>query len=108
VKLFGCEPYNYPTYASFDHPRSATIADGLMLENPHPSVKQRIDSLGIGIHLLSEESIRGALGGLYDKQGLVVEPSSAITVAFVRKHLQDLAEPIGVVLTGGNIPREDG
>src|SRR5438477_10726262 len=32
VRLYGCEPYNYPKYARFDHARSATIADGLMLE----------------------------------------------------------------------------
>ncbi len=29
VRLFGCEPYNYPKYARFDHARSTTIADGL-------------------------------------------------------------------------------
>ena len=26
VRLFGCEPYNYPKYARFDHARSTTIA----------------------------------------------------------------------------------
>src|SRR5262245_49210153 len=35
VRLFGCEPYNYPKYARFDHARSTTIADGLILEVPH-------------------------------------------------------------------------
>src|SRR5439155_14246636 len=30
VSLYGCEPYNYPKYAQFDHARSTTIADGLM------------------------------------------------------------------------------
>src|SRR5262249_34855704 len=40
VRLFGCEPYNYPKYARFDHVRSTTIADGLLLERPHPSVQQ--------------------------------------------------------------------
>src|SRR5262249_37971326 len=30
VRLFGCEPYNYPKYARFDHARSTTIADGLI------------------------------------------------------------------------------
>src|SRR5262249_43820160 len=29
VRLFGCEPYNYPKYARFEHARSTTIADGL-------------------------------------------------------------------------------
>src|SRR4051812_9367350 len=40
VRLFGCEPYNYPKYARFDHARSTTIADGLVLEVPHPPVQQ--------------------------------------------------------------------
>ena len=35
VRLYGCEPYNYPKYARFDHARTTTIADGLILERPH-------------------------------------------------------------------------
>jgi threonine dehydratase len=108
VKVYGCEPWNYPTYARFEHARSATIADGLMLDQPHAVVRQRIDELGIGIHLVSEEDISEAMQDLYEKQGLVVEPSSAITVAFVRRHRGELEEPIAVVLTGGNIVRADG
>src|SRR5579863_3365237 len=38
VKLIGCEPYNFPTYARFEHQRSSTIADGLLLDVPHPKV----------------------------------------------------------------------
>src|SRR5919201_3714170 len=41
VRLFGCEAYNAPTYASFDHPRAPTIAEGLILEVPHPPVRER-------------------------------------------------------------------
>ena len=36
-RLFGCEPFNYPKYAHFDHARSTTIADGLILETPAPT-----------------------------------------------------------------------
>jgi hypothetical protein len=36
-----------------------------------------------------------------------VEPSSAITVAFVQAHVEELEEPICVVLTGENIVRDD-
>jgi threonine dehydratase len=107
VRLFGCEPYNYPTYARFTHPRSATIADGLILEDPHPLVQQRIDSCGIAIHLIHEEEIRTAMAGLYTSQALVVEPSSAITVACVQAHPEELEEPVCVILSGGNINRED-
>ncbi len=107
VRVYGCEPYNYPKYASFDHSRSTTIADGLILEKPHPAVQQAIAEEKITISLVQETDIRTALAVLFDTQGLVVEPSSAITLAFVRAHAGELEEPICVVLTGENIARED-
>jgi threonine dehydratase len=107
VRLFGCEPFNYPKYAQFDHARSATIADGLLLEQPHPPVQQRIAERGIGVHLVHDAEIRAALARLYTRQALVVEPSSAITVAFVQAHVAELEEPVCVILTGENITRED-
>jgi threonine dehydratase len=107
VTLFGCEAYNFPTYARFDHQRSPTIADGLVLEDPHPQVRQRIDALGIEIGLVKEEHIREAMADLYARHALVVEPSSAVTVAFVQAHQDKLEGPVCVILTGGNIARED-
>jgi threonine dehydratase len=107
VRLFGCEPYNYPKYARFDHARSSTIADGLLLETPHPAVQQAIAAEGVTISLVPEADIRAALAGLFETQALVVEPSSAITLAFVHAHAANLEEPICVVLTGENIARED-
>jgi threonine dehydratase len=107
VRLYGCEPYNYPTYATFDHARTTTIADGLLLETPHPTVQQRIAEISIPVALVHDSEIRTALAGLYATHGLVVEPSSAITVAFVREQLGQLEEPVCVVLTGENINRED-
>jgi threonine dehydratase len=107
IRLIGCEPYNYPKYARFDHARSATIADGLLLETPHPAVQQAIAQEGITISLVSENAIRAALTDLFETHGLVVEPSSAITVGFVQAHVEELQEPICLVLTGENIARED-
>jgi threonine dehydratase len=107
VRLFGCEPYNYPKYARFDHARSTTIADGLKLETPHPLVQQAIAEEGITIGMVSEADIRKALKDLFETQALVVEPSSAITLAFVKTHAEEMEEPICVVLTGENIARED-
>jgi threonine dehydratase len=107
VRLFGCEPYNYPKYARFDHARSTTIADGLLLETPHPRVQQAIAEVGVAISLVAEADIRTALKDLFETQGLVVEPSSAITLAFVKTHAGQLEEPVCVVLTGENIARED-
>jgi threonine dehydratase len=107
IRLFGCEPYNYPKYARFDHARSTTIADGLMLETPHPQVQQAIANAAVEISLVSDADIRRALKDLFETQGLVVEPSSAITLAFVKAHAKVLEEPVCVILTGENIARED-
>ncbi len=106
-RLFGCEPYNYPKYARFDHARSSTIADGLLLEHPHPTVQKAIAEESVAISLVQEDAILTALAELFETQGLVVEPSSAVPLAFVRARVADLEEPICVVLTGENIARED-
>ena len=107
VRLVGCEPYNYPKYASFTHGRSKTIADGLVLENPHPSVQRAIADVGIEIALVADAGIRTAMRELFEKQALEIEPSSAIAIAHVAEHASALPQPICVVLTGQNIVRED-
>ena len=107
MELVGVEAFNYPTYARFEHPRTKTIADGLVLEVPHPKVQERIKAMGIGIHLVKDDDIRTAMRELFMTQGLMVEPSSAITAAFVKAHLRDLQEPICIIPTGDNITRED-
>jgi threonine dehydratase len=107
ISLHGCEAYNSPTYAAYGHERSRTIADGLILDMPHPLVQARIKEMKIELHLIQESDIRMAMAELYDLQGLVVEPSSAVTTAFVKAHLHELEMPVCVILTGGNIARED-
>jgi threonine dehydratase len=107
IKLIGCEAFNYPTYATFTHQRQKTIADGLVLETPHPKVQQRIQDVGVSIFLIRENEIRKALAGLYAKQGLIVEPSSAVTAALIQTNHVDLEEPICLVFTGENITRPD-
>jgi threonine dehydratase len=107
LRLFGCEAHNYPKYARFDHARSTTIADGLMLETPHSQVEQAIADAEVAISLVAEADIRTAMKDLFESQALVVEPSSAITLAFVKSHVEQLEEPICVILTGENIARED-
>lgn len=107
LAIVGCEAYNYPTYAKFDHSRTKTIADGLVLEVPHPKVQERINALKIPIHLVQDSAIREAMRDLYRTQGMLVEPSSAVTVAYVKEYLGTLEEPICTVMTGDNITRED-
>jgi threonine dehydratase len=107
VKLYGCEPYNYPKYARFDHARTTTIADGLILEKPHEPVQRVIAEDRIAISLVGEDDIRASIRELFQSQALVIEPSSATTLAFVKGHAAELEKPICVVLTGENIARED-
>ena len=63
--------------------------------------------VGVAIALVVEADIRAALKDLFETQGLVVEPSSAITLAFIKSHAGQLEEPVCAVLTGENIARED-
>jgi threonine dehydratase len=107
IRLFGCEAYNAPTYAAFDHPRTATIADGLVLEDPHPQVQERISATGVKIHMVKDSEICAAMAGLHASQALVVEPSSAAPVAFMQAHQEELQDPVCAILTGENITRED-
>jgi threonine dehydratase len=107
VRLFGCEPHNYPKYARFEHARSSTVADGLLLEWPHPQAQQRIVEDRVEIGLVTEADICAAVKDLFATHALVVEPSSAIAVAAVRNLVDRLPEPACVVLTGANIARED-
>jgi len=107
VRLIGCEAYNYPAYTSYQHARTSTIADGLLMDDPHPPVKDRIAADGIAMRLVSDEAIRTAMAELYRCQGLMVEPSSAVTVAFVNANADEVEEPACVILTGGNIAWDD-
>jgi threonine dehydratase len=107
LRLIGCEAYNYPAYTPYQHARTPTIADGLLMDDPHPTVQERIAADGIAMRLVSDPEIRTAMAELYRRQGLMVEPSSAITVAFVSAHAEEIEEPACVILTGGNIAWED-
>src|SRR5207249_10189176 len=60
VRLVGCEAFNYPTYAPFTHQRSRTSAEGLVLDDPHPAVQQRIVERGIALDLVRAADITAA------------------------------------------------
>jgi threonine dehydratase len=61
----------------------------------------------VTISLIPEPEIRAAMKELFEAHALVVEPSSAITLAFVNACGEELEEPICVILTGENIAREE-
>jgi threonine dehydratase len=70
-------------------------------------VQKAIADEKVAISLVPEADIRTALKDLFEAQALVVEPSSAITLAFVKASAEQLEEPICVILTGENIAHED-
>jgi threonine dehydratase len=107
IRLIGCEAYNFPTYARYSHARTSTIADGLILDDPHLKVQERIEAMNLSIETVKDADIRATLGQLFNRQGLLVEPSSAVPVAWVQAHEQELEEPSVAILTGENIARED-
>ena len=107
IRPIGVEAYNAPKYARFGQARTTTIADGLVLEVPHARVKERIVALGLTVEMVRDPDIRAAVAALFRQHGLLVEPSSAVPVAWVQANLQTLEEPICVILTGENIARED-
>jgi len=57
--------------------------------------------------LVTEADIRTAMSELFESHALAVEPSSAITLAYVKAHVDEMEEPICTILTGENISRED-
>jgi threonine dehydratase len=107
VRLIGVEAFNAPTYATFNHPRALTIADGLVLEVPHPPVQERIRTTGMTIEMVHDADIRSAVAALFHTQALLVEPSSAVPVAWIQRSGEPIVEPICLVLTGENIARDD-
>lgn len=106
VRVIGVEPFNYPKYAAFTHSRASTIADGLVLETPHPAVQRAIADAGVEVAMVTDDAVRAATRAVYAAQGLGIEPSSAVPLAYVAAN-PGLAEPVAVVLTGGNVTRED-
>jgi threonine dehydratase len=107
IRAIGVEAYNAPTYAAFSHPRAPTIADGLVLEIPHPQVQDRIRERGLDIEMVKDPDIRSAVRALFYEQGLMVEPSSAVPLVRARQLGSSIEGPICLVLTGENIARED-
>ena len=61
----------------------------------------------MNVPLVQEDEIRGALRRLFMEQGLVVEPSSVVGLAYALTHAKEMEEPVCIVLTGQNIAAED-
>ncbi|MBI4466999.1 MAG: threonine/serine dehydratase [Acidobacteria bacterium] len=112
VAVYGVQPENMrsmkvslekgaPTYA----PTKPSVADGLVAACPgqltFPLVRQYVED----VLLVSEEEIVRAVAHLLEPEKLVIEPSGAVGVAALLRHLRGKQPPrtIAVVLTGGNV-----
>ncbi len=80
-----------------------TIADGLqtsLSEKTLGIIKTYVKE----ILLVSEEDIKAALKLVYERMKIVIEPSSAVTLAAVLKNKEMFAgKKIGIIFTGGNV-----
>jgi len=107
---YGAEPQNADdAYRSLhsgkieDNEMVTTIADGLRTqlgEWNFPIIQKYVKD----IILVSEAEIIEAMKLIWERMKIVVEPSSAVALAAVRKDKENLAgKKIGIILSGGNV-----
>ena len=59
------------------------------------------------IFTVTEEEIITAMQTVWERMKIIIEPSSAVPVAAVLNHANNLAgKKVGVILTGGNVDLE--
>lgn len=111
IKVIGAEPYLVPKYSkNWDRKipqtvvRGPSLADGLLSLKPgeivFPIVKEKVD----GIVSVTDDGIRKALDLFYNREKLVVEPSSAITLGAILEGLVQVQpeDTVVLIITGGN------
>jgi len=80
-----------------------TIADGLhanLGRLPFSIIKDRVRK----ILLVSDAEIRSAMGWIFERMKLVVEPSAAVGLAALYRYREDFTgQRVGIVLSGGNV-----
>lgn len=84
-------------------PEAVTIADGLVATRPGRLTFELAQKYAEDILLVSEEEIAEATVRLLEEEKMVVEPSGAIGVAAVERHLAGKKQKIVCVLSGGNV-----
>jgi len=110
IKVFGAEPRNADdAYRSFTtgilHPSVSpkTIADGLLTslsELTFTIIRKNVDN----IFTVSEESIIEAMRLIWERMKIIVEPSSAVTLAVVMENPDVFrGKKTGIILSGGNV-----
>lgn len=110
IKVFGAEPLNasdaYKSFMSGELVPSVnpdTIADGLLTslsERTFSIIKRNVDN----IFTVTEESIIRAMMLIWERMKIIVEPSSATTLAVILENPQVFRnKSVGLIITGGNV-----
>jgi threonine dehydratase len=109
-KIYGGEPFEADdAYRSLQSGKiegnetTNTIADGLKTtlgSNNFPIIKDQVS----GIIRVTEEEIISAMRLIWERMKIIVEPSSAVTLAaLIRDKANFKEQKIGIVISGGNV-----
>ena len=97
----------YPASLAAGHPITVqarpTMADGIAVSRPGDVPFAILSGLAERVITVSEESLSRGLLLCLERAKQVVEPAGAAGVAALLEHARDLAPPVVVVLSGGNI-----
>ena len=112
ARMYGVQPENMPSMrVSLEKGQptyvqtSPSVADGLVAACPgqitFPLVRQYVED----VFLVSEQEIIAAVVHLFGQEKLVIEPSGAVSVAGLLRHLAGKVsgQKVVAVLTGGNV-----
>ena len=110
IKVYGAEPAEADdAYRSLQlgeiqaNETTNTICDGLRAQIgtiPFPTIIEKMD----GIITVSEKEIIDAMGMIWERMKIIVEPSSSITLAAVLKDKEVFTgKKVGLILSGGNV-----
>jgi threonine dehydratase len=110
IKVYGAEPLNasdaYRSFAAGKLEPSVnpqTIADGLLTslsERTFHIIKNNVDN----IFTVTEESIIESMHLVWERMKIIIEPSSATTLAVIKENQQFFSgRRIGLIITGGNV-----
>src|SRR3954468_6949120 len=86
---------------------SKSVADGLMAARPGDLNFAHVRRFVDRIDTVDDEEIAAAVRWLYEKAGLVAEPSGAATVAAALRQSATYRPPVVAVISGGNLSPED-
>jgi threonine dehydratase len=110
IKVFGAEPLNAnDAYVSFTTGRLTpsvnplTVADGLLTslsELTFAIIRKNVDR----IFTVREETIIECMRLIWERMKIIIEPSSATTLAVIMENPGEFKDRIvGIILSGGNV-----